>query len=728
LGTAAIAGLFIVTYVWRAAGRADRLDEGVLVSLLFFAGAAVLSQFPRQSFDALLGALALTAILFFARRELAREGPRIAFIRALMGLSAVLTFATASRWLSEAVEWWSLAGRTVIPPLEMNFSAVPWGHRHDLTLLLVMLFPSWWIGQPSPLRRAAGTVVAVLTALIVIVDGSRMLWLALAVSTAVLLIPHLFRRLRSRGVSRLPLLFGTLVALGVLVAGGFGIGVIDRLLNLQSLGWRYAMWAALADAWLAHPLAGLGPGSFPWVLQMTDYFQTNSWAPRHPDSVLFQLVAEAGILGIAAVVTLAATLAVPVLRGRSTAAAWALATFVVAGVGSNPTDFAFLCVLAVGWVAYAVPRHDTRDANDRPPSPPIRIASLAGLLIIAAAYSSTIAATFFYEGARQAVARGDIEEARTGLNAAIALDPGIALYLRQRGTLSYLEGDASAAVRDLQAAARLNPGDDLAWRTLALASAAAGDTEAANSALNEALATQRSDPTNLLLRAYWQRLDGQDIQALATLGEVVRAWPATIGAAGWDDVVPDSVATSEVVDEAVRRWLEGSPSPESFSGQGVWLAVLADRPDLFGVAADELGVSEGLAEATIAVLRCDSQGGNLLDGVAAGDRRTQLYWHLRVRTSARWASYDEDAIRIIAIMSGAAPINRTAAAQTLNPLRENGWMDLSADIWGYRRLPIKWPAYEIQLPSPEAGAIRWLLDPVGALMASGLEERLPACV
>ncbi len=66
---------------------------------------------------------------------------------------------------------------------------MPWGHRHDLTLLVVMLYPSWWLGRISPLRAAMGTVIGVLTLLIVIVDGSRTIWFAMSLASAVVLIP-----------------------------------------------------------------------------------------------------------------------------------------------------------------------------------------------------------------------------------------------------------------------------------------------------------------------------------------------------------------------------------------------------------------------------------------------------------------------------------------------------------------------------------------------------------
>ncbi|HUG94808.1 MAG TPA: hypothetical protein VMK30_01555, partial [Pleomorphomonadaceae bacterium] len=96
---AAAAGTLIVIYLLMAPRLADRVDRGVLLGLLLFAAAAVLAQFHRQAFDAVLAALLFTAALFVARTLLAVEAARVAFVRCLIGLSALLTFLIAARWL-----------------------------------------------------------------------------------------------------------------------------------------------------------------------------------------------------------------------------------------------------------------------------------------------------------------------------------------------------------------------------------------------------------------------------------------------------------------------------------------------------------------------------------------------------------------------------------------------------------------------------------------------------
>jgi tetratricopeptide (TPR) repeat protein len=483
------------------------------------------------------------------------------------------------------------------------------------------------------------------------------------------------------------------------------------------------MWVPLVQAWADHPIAGYGPGSFPWVLQLTDYFQTSSWAPRHPDNAFFQLLAEGGILGLAAVVTVVATLLVPVLRGWSTAARWALATFVLASVGANPTDFAFLVVVAVAWTAYAVPRDIHSTHTREVPARPLRTVFAAGLVVVAVAYTMTAAAGIFYADARDSAEDRSLLPARRALDVAIALDPGMALYPRQRGTIDFLQGDESSAVRYLELATRLNPSDDLAWRTLALAQSAAGNADAAESALEHALATKRSNPANLLLNARWQAQRGRITDALDTLGEVVQSWPATVGAPGWEIYLPKPLSTTEVLEAAIRRWELDQPSLEPFSGQGLWLAVLGDRPDLVQAAWEASGVSESLAHAAVAVFRCDEASDRYLDELLDSDRRTQLYWQLRVRESARDGAVDEAAFRLLQIMSG-YPIRKNAVEDFLNPIGGTGF---SSDLWGYRRQSITWRNQSPRLPSPGAADVRWMLDPIGAMRAAGLEGRLPDC-
>ncbi len=293
------------------------------------------------------------------------------------------------------------------------------------------------------------------------------------------------------------------------------------------------MWSSLVQAWTERPLAGYGPGSFVWILPTTDYYQTSSLAPRHPDSAFFQLIGEGGLLGIASAAVVLVSLVPPVMRGRSTAARWALAAFVFASTAANATDFPFLIAVAVGWTAYAAPRVLDTALNDRRVSSIMHVAYLCGLAVVGIAFAATATAGLFYSEARRAAEDRDLQSAKRSLDMAILLDPAMALYPRQRGTLEYLAGSPSDGIDDLELAVRLNPSDDLAWRTLALAYDSVGDVEKASVAADRALANQRSDSANLLLRARISTELGHIEEARATLAEVVQAWPAIVAAPGW---------------------------------------------------------------------------------------------------------------------------------------------------------------------------------------------------
>lgn len=719
---AVAAGALILTYLVNAPAQADGVDRGVLLSLVLFAAAAVLAQFPRQAFDALLAALLFAAAFFVARTLLARDTGRLAFLWCLIGLSALFTFLTAARWLLLALEWWSLTGSSVIPPLDLNLAAAPWGHRHDLTLLCVMLYPSWWVGRVGPRRAAGATVVGILLLLIVLVDGSRNLWIAIALASAALFIPLAVQHRPTDRRRQVAVGAALLASVLVVAASGIVGTVLERILTTGSIVARGAMWGPLLEAWLSKPVAGYGPGSFPWILQLTDYFDTNAYAPRHPDSVIFQLLPEAGLVGVAAVLIVGVTLLPPILSGRSKAALWALITFAAAGLAANPTDFGFLVAVAVGWAAFAIPREVERPVRTSVGRRPVTLASLACFALITVAWTATSVADVAYLSARSAIHDGRLDDALPRLELARRLDPGMALYARQLGTARLLVNDAPSAIRSLEVAARLNPSDDLAWRTLALAHAAFGHSGAAWAALERALETQRSDPTNLLLAAKWQMQEGRDDDATATLGEFVQAWPEIVAAPGWHELLPPGVSTLDVIEVALDRWSQGLPTPQVRGLQEGLLSAMAGHIDAAEASAREwLGPSLGPAYA--AVMACQPQASALLAEAAGNVRRTSLYWLLVVRQSRLDGEVDRRSERLLEIMTDAQSSSPPAEA-TLNPLNENG--GFSADIWGYRREPITWPGYE-QLPDPGVGAARWLAEPGEAVRAADLDTVLPGC-
>ncbi len=99
-----------------------------------------------------------------------------------------------------------------------------------------MLYPSWWLGRISPLRAAVGTVVGILALLIVIVDGSRNLWLAMAVASVVLGLPFGRKYWPSERRRQVALAVGLIVLIAVLVLSGILGLLLERAFSTASLG------------------------------------------------------------------------------------------------------------------------------------------------------------------------------------------------------------------------------------------------------------------------------------------------------------------------------------------------------------------------------------------------------------------------------------------------------------------------------------------------------------
>ncbi len=661
----------------------------------------------------MLAVLVYLGALLIARDVLARDSGRRLFVLTTMALSAVLTLLTALQWDLLFLRWWSLTDWTITPPLGMNVPSEPWGHRHDLAILIAMLYPAWWIGRLSPVRVLLGVVFGLLGLSVIVIGGSRMVWLAIATATVVVAIPFAMRRAR---LSPSRMLWPSLAAVALVVvvlASGLANPLIERLLGAASLSERTAMWGALAGSFADHPVAGLGPGSFPWILQLTGYFDTNSFSPRHPDSAVIQLAAEAGLLGLAAMAIAVVSIGRRLPRSRSVAATWALVAFGLAALAGNPTDFPFMVIVAIAWLAFALP-HDAQTAVvARTRGRPVKAASLTAMGLIGAAMLATIGGQFFYLQARAEIESGDVAAAEAPLKLAAALDPGMALYPRQLGILYVLQSEPDAAVPELQRATSLNRSDDLTWRALSLAYLELGRSNASVAAAERAAELQRGDVTNLLLVARLEQDANQGRDAFAALAEAVQAWPELMAAPEWSSMV-DGFTTQDVVGTALGRWTAGAASPEPVGTQPLLLTALSSPPrDVPGAISH---VSPSLAAAYVSVMSCSATAGSDLSSVPQADRRGGTYWALE----ARQAVLDDDdptvAIQLYSILAG-DPLLADGLPKPLNPLAENGVRGSSADRWGYRRPPIHWPDTPWDLPSPRSGFANLVRFPAQAALS-----------
>jgi hypothetical protein len=210
----------------------------------------------------------------------------------------------------------------------------------------------------------------------------------------------------------------------------------------------------------------------------------------------------------------------------------------------------------------------------------------------------------------------------------------------------------------------------------------------------------------------------------ANLVEVVQAWPTTIAALRWPEAFPTSGGSLHLVGEARDRWQASAPSPQPSALQPVLLAIMAGNSAAAASPADQ-ALGPDLGPIYVAVMGCQQDARDLLDGAPPTVYRSATYWSLAIRQAALEGTWDDEAHRVYQIMTGSdlAPIHADA---TLNLLLENVSDGYSADRWGYRRTPITWPSYG-SLPSPWPADTRWTTLPSDAVTTADLRSVLTEC-
>lgn len=715
VANALVAGAFIVAFVWGVARRSDRVDLFAVFAFLAFLAACLASAFPRQSLDAALAALVWLAVFYVARTAFSDERRSTTIATTMVALSLVTTAFLARAEFSNAGSWLSLTDGELLPPLGLPIDGRPWGHEYDMAMLAVMLYPAWFIGSMGRLKIAAAALVGAVLVVAIVLLGGRNLWLATVLATVLIAVAPLIRFLAGAAPRTRMAAIGALSA-AVVILVAFGAPLLERLLTGATIDQRAAMWASATEAWLDRPIAGYGPGAFPWILQTTDFFSFNIGHHRHAHNAFFQLLPEAGILGLVAAGLLFVGVGLPLLRSGRIVALWPIAVFLLGGIASNPTVYPYLIVVAIVWAAFALPREPEPAFVNLRGQTAVRRLSFVGIVIIGLATIPLMIGGLVYDTAIVAAGKGDIRAARAAIRTATILDPGMALYFRQAGVAGLLLGENDQAIADLGRATRLNPMDGVGWRALALGLSAAGEDEAARRALDEAVLRDRSDASNLLMLARRQA-DMGDVEGLRqTAAEVVLAWPTVMFAPGWRELLGDVATPEEVMTLALDRWRDGATSPEPLAGQPLLLSILANEPDV-AKAGRLTGWSDDLVRASVAVSRCEEDAADVLDAVPADDRRTDVYWALRLQHTSERGGPDPTALNLYELRTGMLPTVERAR-EHLNPLRQNN-TDGALDPFGYGRLPVAWPDGIVTLPSPAAGQSQWLIDQPGARDALG---------
>jgi O-antigen ligase len=669
----------VILWIREVRRAADRVDLAVVVALLLFLAACVLSSYPRQSLDAGTTAIGYAAAFSLARRIPAHGGTE-ALMHLLGAVVAAVAIAFALVW---AVAWqtWLIAYDGRIPALDIELPGSIFGYRHHLPMLCVLGAP----GVVAVLRsgtRSSRTLAAVAMAamgFVILAAGSRTVWVAIAAAVIAVSVPRLTGPVRRRVVGSVP--SGKSIALGAAGLGALvllALVVVPRLGTFTTVVARLDIWRASVEAWSTAPFQGHGPGAFPFLLRDTSYFESSIYAPRHPDNALVELAAEAGLLGLGAAIVL--VVGVGRVAIRSDRGRWSAIAFGVMCLGANPSEFGFLVAPLLLVVGLATPLETSRAGGERMPLAR-RLPAWghgAALAPIIAAFLAVAVAGLAHDRSRDALADGDIVGARSALESARALDPGLVLYAREAGWLALLDADADAAEAAFEAAVARMPTDAAAWRGIAVARLQPGSSQTPVAPARTALALGESDLRNQLLLAAALHAAGDD-PTMTVLGAVQQE-PMLVADPAWGAIgIGTPVA---LLDAAADAFLAGQVSPVHASEdiRAALLALLTGREALADVAT-QTGTS-GVAELLLVdSLRCER---GALDGLGFGGRHSAMIWNARlVITRLAGGAIGADVVRAAFYRSVAIDALRVGAVP--QSLAHDGYLDTA----GYNHRPLE---------------------------------------
>lgn len=253
------------------------------------------------------------------------------------------------------------------------------------------------LGRTSVRERTIAAVCAVALLLPLALSFSRGAWIATAATLAVQLV--------LAGVRRALKIGAAVVAAGVLLVGGLGVGTamlqerIDSITQVtdapdQSVTDRYTMWAAATDMWRQHPLTGVGLKGFPEYrdghasLALSSGSDTGGAGAAFrkqpllsPHNMYLLVLSEQGLIGLLCLGGSWLALLVCALRGlwrtrRSRVPAldcalaacglltWQLIDFVYADIGGPSTVLTAVCFGLIAWWSLIGGTHAD------PPGPP----------------------------------------------------------------------------------------------------------------------------------------------------------------------------------------------------------------------------------------------------------------------------------------------------------------------------------------------------------------------
>ena len=491
----AVAGLAVHAIRGGALPRTP-IDVPVLALLAAFALATVTALNLGMSLRAMGSILAFGAMLPAALLAVRHRPTWVGLVVSVPVLA--MAIPTLGMLVIRRVEW-VLVGAPGLPPLRLLGEGTPFG---SVAVPPFVIWPAWALAgliEPPLLRRGMRIALLAVGIPLTILSGSRSAWLAIAATLLVAGVPWAWRRRhRLRFAHRLTarnVLTGLALAGAAVIAG---LVVVPRLTAVTSLVYRADLWRDTLRAWGTDPVMGIGPGFMPFARQAAAPDFSFPVRQPHSHNLPLGILGDAGLVGIAAAVTLVVAIAMAAGPWRSRTATGRAAALVLVGLGVGGLfeDLTFLPnfnLIAIALLAVAL-----TDAGAvrwvRPASwgRSRRVAALAGagligLAVLPAALVADAGAIAHRQGA-EAWLNERWETAAAHFRRALEIDPwhpgppkALAIAAEQLGELELAREAARTAVA-------LNPGDGPSWTNLAIICGALGDDACQATAASRAVA------------------------------------------------------------------------------------------------------------------------------------------------------------------------------------------------------------------------------------------------
>jgi tetratricopeptide (TPR) repeat protein len=532
----------VVVHGWRG-GALPRtaIDVPILALLASFALATLLAVNLGMSLRSMASIVALTLMLPVALLAIRARPSWTALVVCLptLGLASGALGAILARRLA-----WVLAGAPGLPPLRMPAEGTPFG---SVAVAPFVILGAWVVAgriAERPFRRAVRMCLAAVGVPLAVLSGSRSAWLAIAVSGAALVVPWAWARRNSlRRPERLGRRGVAVAGVAVFLLAGLAIVVGPRLTASSSLIYRGELWRDTVTAWLTSPLTGLGPGIMPYARQAAAPDGSFPVSQPHSHDWALGLLGDAGILGLAAGIVLAAAFAWSAGPWRSRTREGRIASSVLIGIAVSAIfeDITFLpnfCLVVLLVVAIAL--EDAGAVRWQPwPRPSIPVAALAGgasVTLLLAMVVADAGAIAYREGIEAGRWR-DWAAAAGWFERSVAVDPWHPLGPGALGVALAASGEDAAAREELARAARLNPGDGRTWANLAVVCRRLGDAECERDAARRAIATARLDDQTLVIAALSLDRLGETQEADAAYRRSLLTHPMTAFEVAWPRAV-----------------------------------------------------------------------------------------------------------------------------------------------------------------------------------------------